>query len=152
MADTQSIDNSTNMENDLQILKTYNEEPDIFNFEEGNIGLIDEYFNLTYKKVTTIKNSVLPIIEASLIELLGSSIEYKRSKCETVISYQGSSPIFELDLEYFVPKFVGIDIKKDSIIEDVTFIYNRLKTLSNVEWKKCSVDCKVGKVFISFKI
>lgn len=151
MADTQQQDTS-NFENDLQVLQTYKEEPEILVFEEGNFNLVDEFFNLTYKKVTSIKNSILPIIESSLIELLGSSIEYKRQKSEVIISYQGSSPIFDISLEYFVPKFVGIDIKKDSIIEDVKFIYERLQTLDNVEWNKCSVDCKVGKVYISFKV
>ena len=149
-----NINNETdsNIKNDLEVLQDYNSQPAIFSFDDGNFNLIDDYFNLTYKKVTTIKNSIFPIIETSLIELLGNSSEYKRSKCQVVISHQGSSPIFDLDLEYYVPKFIGVDIKQESIISDVNFIYDKLKTLDNVVWKKCAVDCKVGRIFISFKI
>ena len=102
-------------ENDQQVMETFDDSPDVTSFAEGNLNIINDYFNLTYKKVTTIKNSILPVIEAALIQLLGNSGEYTRQSCQTVIQHQDNSPVFDLDLLYHVPKWIGIDIKKESI-------------------------------------
>lgn len=156
MSDIKQIDPSTqdetNIENDQQVMDTYEDKPSVTDFKEGNINIINDYFNLTYRKVTTIKNAVLPVIEATLIQLLGNSGEYSRQSCQVIIEHKDSSPIFNLDIIYYVPKWIGVDIKKESITSDVTFIYDKISKFDNVEYKHCSIDCATGTLRIEFQV
>lgn len=104
----------------------------------------------------TIMKTIDPLVYASLIELLGSNISFSKLKGDLlpVVSSDNNLTGFVVTFAYKVPDFIGYTGEPAAVQQDEGFIYNKIQTISSVQWTKDAVkiDTKTGTVTIKFTI
>jgi hypothetical protein len=121
-----------------------------FNFREGNYSDITTIPNKLTQFTTSFTRTFLPIVESSLIGLLGNSNNYQRDKCDVSISLQNNQPKLTGTLIYTIPLWIGDDISTDSITQDAKAIYEKLKTIPQTQITQCKIDCTEGSLTVGF--
>lgn len=123
-------------------------------FEFGNFDKIQYLTKPLDNKIILVQKTIIPIIEVALIELLGNNSLYqaKTFNATAELDTKGNSKV-EVDCSYFVEKFIGTDVDKNSIMHDAKYILDRVNGLvQNISWNKCEIDCTQGMVTINFFI
>lgn len=117
-------------------------------FTSGNYdGLIN--LGQTFSKgILSITNTLIPLVEASLIELLGNASAYSREDFTVDPKIVGMNPIFEISMSYKVSLWIGTDIPKDAVLKDATYVYNKINVMKNVKFEECKIDTATGLLSI----
>jgi len=126
-----------------------NDNPEVIQFQNGNFKLIDQVSDALSQKRTTIVNTVLPLIEAALIELSGNSGSYSRKDFNCSFSITNEVKV-SVSVIYNIPLFISNDVPKENIMHDAEYILNKIKIVRNVIYTKCQIDCATGDVSIDF--
>lgn len=126
------------------------------NFKSGNYKSFIARPQLIAGKIQVVQTTILPLIEAALIELLGNNKAYTPNNFNATF-IEGETPQIDVALEYTVELFIGTDIDQKAISHDANYILSRISKnstgqniLPNVSFKHCSIDCKTGNVEIEF--
>jgi len=117
-------------------------------FEQGNYQTILGLPKVVSDKTAQLMQTFVPLIEVSLIELLGSNSMYKRSmgQCQPSFDNQGKISI-EFTFQYQVEQWIGQDISLEAIQHDANYILNKLKPVkANIS--KCEINVTDGSLTI----
>ncbi len=121
-------------------------------YEIGNFDLLDSVQANLSSKIKTIKQTVIPLIEKGLIELLGNSSAFKRREGNVKLEMKGTSFVASVALVYFVELWVGEDVDYNFILKDATYILNQIKGIPKISISKCEIDTSVGELRVVFSI
>jgi hypothetical protein len=121
-------------------------------FEEGNWGSIADIGQVIEDKVILVTKTLEPLIEKSLIELLGSSSMYKRQSAEIVPATDEEGNVsFTGSFKYQCGFWIGADIEREDIEHDSQYILNTLAPLKDqVTITSCAIDVSDGTCTVSF--
>lgn len=125
-------------------------QPTQISFEKGNYNEIEYLGDSLIHKVQTIKNTILPLIEKSLVELLGNSDAYKRSNFFSKLEFVESKPVYSVETIYSVPLWIGQDVERSFILDDANYVLNTISVVPNVSWQKCEIDTTEGELRVNF--
>jgi len=121
-------------------------------FAQGNYQQFIGIPKLAQDKVQQVTQTLVPLIEVALIELVGSSNMYKRmiGQCYPAFDNQGKMSI-QFTFQYSVPAFIGMDIDLEAIKHDSNYILTKIKAVeANIT--KCEINCAEGTVLIQGSI
>ena len=121
-------------------------------FESGNLPQIDQAPELIADKITTLKRTLIPLVEKSLIELLGSSSMWIRKISNTQISFQPDGSVsLAGTLVYQIDMWVGLDVDPKDIDHDQKYVMNTLAPIFNmVKISQLSINAEDGTLTVSF--
>lgn len=121
----------------------------VLSFEKGNFNVLNSLPQLVSSKTSQITQTLIPIIEVALIELLGSNTMYRRSLAQFFPAFdvQGKLNI-EFVFNYTVESFIGQDIPVESIQNDANYILQKLQMFKEASITKCEINCNDGLVTI----
>lgn len=122
----------------------------IISFKYGNFDNISQLPQNINKKILLVTKTIMPLLEAALIELLGNSKSYKGEEFNAAINFNDNNPIINVNATYKIDNWIGIDIDRNDIAQDANYILNRLKVVQGVNWNECSIDCSSGIFKLSF--
>jgi hypothetical protein len=113
-------------------------------FDQGNYNTITGLPKVTGDKVAELMQTFVPLIEVSLIELLGNSNQYQRrlAQCAPSFDNQGKLSI-EFTFQYGVTSWIGQDIDKTAIQHDANYVLDKLRPV-NATISKCEIDTGDG--------
>lgn len=117
-------------------------------FASGNYAQIASLPQLVTQKVQALTNTFVPLVEVSLIELTGSSQQYKRKFAQVTPSFdQNSQLMLEFNIQYEVPGYIGTEFEYADLQADSSYIYDRIKP-AGIQVTKCEIDTSNGIVTI----
>jgi hypothetical protein len=115
------------------------------NFEKGNFKEIEATSQKIQKKLQILSQTVIPLIMKALIELLGSNAVFRGSSFLGNITTDPEVQI-SAQIQYQCNLWIGIDINRNDIMHDATFILNTLKPVQQmgVTITKCAINVDDG--------
>lgn len=119
-------------------------------FKSGNFNNISQLPQNINKKILLVTKTIMPLLEAALIELLGNSKSYKGEEFNAALNFTDNTPIINVNATYKIDNWIGTDIDRNDIAQDANYILNRLKVVQGVKWNECSIDCSSGIFKLSF--
>lgn len=120
-------------------------------FKQGNYNQIMGYPQQISDKLSVFTQTFIPLIEVSLIELLGSNQLYQRESAQCMPSFQNNQMLLSGTLIYSVNNWIGTDIDQTAIAHDSQYVYNRIKP-SGVNITKCEISTEAGTLTIMFTL
>lgn len=118
-------------------------------FENGNYKIFESLPNVVSQKVAALCKTFIPLVEVALIELTGSSTQYKRTSALITPSFdQDSNLSVSFSLIYTVSGYIGIDFEYQDLQNDSQYIYDRIKP-SGIKITKCEIDTSNGEITIN---
>ena len=123
-----------------------------FAFEDGNYEEFDDLAKIINVKVQTIRQTILPLLEVALIELLGSDLNLKYNSFNSMFSMKNNNPTFSVDVKLSTKYWIGTDVSQEAVKQDADYILDRLKVVPNVNWKYCIINTQDGSLTLSFVI
>lgn len=121
-------------------------------FEQGNYNNFAEIPSKVNSKIATVQKTVLPLVEAALIELLGNNKAFVGENFNATFTMNGDEPTIECQAVYRVELFIGTDIDPTDIQHDAKYLLDRVNIVPNITWNHCEIDCTEGKVNLDFVI
>lgn len=119
-------------------------------FTEGNQKDLKLWFDDIQQKAKLITHTIEPLVEISLIKLLGNNSDFEKYKSNIVPNENFE---FNVDFVYKIPKWYVPGAKVEAISKDAQFIYSNLKNVTQVKkWLKCEINVEKGTLEISFLI
>jgi hypothetical protein len=116
-------------------------------FNQGNYNQVLGYPQLIQDKVGSLTQTLVPLIEIALIELLGNNQLYQRESGQCNLTFQNNQIFLSFAFIYKVANFIGTDIETEAIAHDSNYILNRLRpTKANIT--KCEISTESGTVTI----
>jgi hypothetical protein len=118
-------------------------------FKEGNASNIKNFLASFERKLKLIIQTIEPLTEVALIELLGNSNAYERTSSNI-------NPTKDFDLNVkFVYTVNGWLTSKSAtsteVAQDADYVYNKLKVVKGVKsWKSCTINLAEGTLTIEF--
>jgi hypothetical protein len=111
-------------------------------FPQGNLA---SFLLESEKRIKLINQTLLPLIEVALIELLGNSHNYRRFQGD--VTAEGSN--YNLKILYQVDLWVNTEVDPDAISHDANYIFTKIKAITEVKtWKQCSINTQEGTLTI----
>jgi len=117
-------------------------------FEQGNYQTVMGLPKVVSDKTAQLTQTLVPLVEVALIELLGSNTMYKRAlgQCQPAFDNEGKISI-EFTFQYSVEQFIGTDIPMDAMQHDANYILEKIKPVkANIT--KCEISATDGLVTI----
>lgn len=120
-------------------------------FESGNWLNLNQLANPITLKIATVQKTIIPIIEVSLIELLGNNSLYKGKNFNAALDFKNGNFFMNVECVYSVEQFIGSDVDKKAIMHDAKYILDRVsQAVKGITWNKCEINCSQGIVTINF--
>jgi len=89
------------------------------------------------------------LIEVALIELTGSSTQYKRTSALITPSFdQNANLLVNFNIVYTVPGYIGVDFEYKDLQDDSKYVYDRISP-AGIKITKCEIDTSSGEVTIN---
>lgn len=122
-------------------------------FKSGNFAQVNSLPQVANQKVMTITKTIVPLVEAGLIELLGNNKSFKGDTFNASFTLDDEMlPKFDVRATYSVEVWIGTDVAQEDIAEDANYLLERLKVVPDVEWRTCKIDCTKGSLELEFSI
>lgn len=118
-------------------------------FASGNLGELTSIGQKFTAGVLSVTNTLVPLIEAALIELTGNSSAYTRESALISPKIVGTTPTFEFQFAYKVSLWIGTDIPKDPVLQDANYVYEKISALKSATFDECKIDTSTGTLSIS---
>lgn len=119
-------------------------------FSDGNARDLKSWQDSLTMKAKLIVQTIEPIIEISLVKLLGNSNEYK--KLASNITFIGDFD-FDVTFTYSVKNWNAPGVAQEYIAQDANMIFSNLTKVQNVKkWKSCKIDVEAGTLEVRFII
>lgn len=122
-------------------------DPITISFENGNYNNMVMLPNQIAEKIKSIRQTLIPLIEVALIELLGTSQLYRRYKGDIFPSFDVNKVGIDFDLEYFSSSYIGTDFEYQDLMQDSKYILDRI-TPAGANITKCEIDSSNGIITI----
>jgi hypothetical protein len=121
-------------------------------FKQGNLNSLQGYVSAFEQKAQLVLNTLEPLVEKALIELLGTSSMYSRESGNVAISFDSNTFSITGTLQYQASMWIGIDIPREDIVADSEYVLNTLKIVQNVQITKCEIDTTAGTLTVQFQV
>lgn len=144
--DTEVAQDNTIQETPLQNAKIK------FNFLNGNYDIFPNYGKEIAAKFQTVSQTILPLVEVSLIELLGNDSLVKYELFNFMPKFAKSKLYLAIKIVASTKDWIGDDITLDATKQDASYVLNRLSVVPNVHWEHCIIDTKDGTLTLEFTI
>jgi len=117
-------------------------------FAQGNYNQMVGLPQLVGQKIAQLTQTLVPLIEVAMIELLGSNTMYRRQLGQCMPSFdQAGNMVIGFTFQYFVEHWVGQDVDLQAIQHDSNYILSRVQP-SGANLTKCEIDCGEGALTI----
>jgi len=118
-------------------------------FESGNYSQFAMLPVTIGQKVNALTKTLVPLIEVALIELTGSSTQYKRTSALITPSFdQNANLLVNFNIVYTVPGYIGVDFEYKDLQDDSKYVYDRISP-AGIKITKCEIDTSSGEVTIN---
>lgn len=120
-------------------------------FKDGNFDTWDSVVSqLLPQAMTTVKQTVIPVVEAALLALVGSTKGFERAAAEVGVGYdpQGIPARIVVQLEYTVPSFAVADADRDDVAKDEAFINSYITQIPSVQSYPTEIDIDEGLTIV----
>jgi len=117
-------------------------------FNQGNYQTIMGLPKVAADKVAQLVQTLVPLLEISMIELLGANNLYQRAlgQCMPSFDSQGKMGI-EFTFQYIVEQWIGQDIDQQAIQHDANYVLERIKPVkANIT--KCEINVGEGTLIV----
>jgi len=145
--------NNQPIQHDTQVADAIDVNKEQIVFKGGNLAQCFSLPQTIDAKIQKLQYTLLPLVEAALIELLESSTMYTRENAQVSLSLIGD---FQIELfaylTYKVPRFIGLDVDPNDIATDAKYILNRINVDPAMKITECKIDCTAGTVTIGCTI
>lgn len=121
-------------------------------FASGNFDQLNNLPNAVAEKSSTITHTVIPLIGAALIELLGNSAAFTCESFNSSFNVVEGEPTYSVEATFSVELWLGNDIPQDAIAQDSKYVLDRINVVKGVTFNKCEIDCNEGKLTVGFTI
>ena len=119
-----------------------------FKFQHGNYDLFTSIPNI----IAQVRQTILPIFTAALIELLGDDSSIKFDTFNSSFITKGDKTSVIIDLTIKTAKWVKSDVSKEAVNQDAQYVLNQLKVVPNVIWQNCTINTNDGSLNLRFVI
>lgn len=117
-------------------------------FEKGNWNLFSQSAQQYSQKVTTIRQTLVPLVEKALIELLETSGAYDRTSFVSSAFFQNNDFRVVAEMHYTVDLWLGNDFTEESIAQDQGYIYQTISAVPGIQIESVKIDTSKGDVQI----
>lgn len=119
-------------------------------FSTGNFNQLSQIPNKINEKISTINQTILPLINVALIELLGNNSAYKPESFQSAFKMDNNIPVFTVETIFKASGWIGNDVAQSSIAKDAEYILNRINVVEGVNYTKCEINCGDGSLTVNF--
>jgi len=121
-------------------------------FESGNLPQVEQLPEMMTDKLVTLKKTFIPLVEKSLIELLGSSSMWARKAANIQAQFQTDGSVsLSGTLVYQVDMWIGLDVDPKDVAHDQKYVMNTLWPLfQSMKVSQLQIDPEDGTLTISF--
>lgn len=117
-------------------------------FEKGNWDLFTQSAQQYSQKVTIIRQTLVPLVEKALIELLETSGAYDRTSFVSSAFFQNNDFRVVAELHYTVDLWLGEGFQQDAINQDQGYIYQTISAVPGIRIESVLIDTSKGDVQI----
>lgn len=142
----------TDIQQDSRIADLKGDPTPRFKFSSGNYETFDNFQNDILNKITTVRQTVLPILTAALIELLGDDSTIKYDSFDAKYDTQNGKFIIVIDIFVSTQLWIGTDISKEAANHDAKYVLDRLKIVQGINWQNCIINTNNGSLNLRFSI
>lgn len=121
-------------------------------FEKGNWDTFSQSAMMYSQKVTTMRQTVVPLVEKALIELLENSGAYDRTSFDFDANSNNGKFQVTAEMHYQVDLWLGTDFEPQAVQHDSGYIYQTLIQIPGIDVKSVNIDTKTGDVQIIVSI
>jgi hypothetical protein len=124
-----------------------------FKFMNGNYDRLDDTIKELSNKLQTIRQTIIPLLGAGMIELLGSdsSIQYDTFSYSYAFS-NNNSILVKVEVILKTQEWIGTDTPKSAVDKDAKYILDKLRVVQNIDWEHCIIDTADGSLTLNFTI
>lgn len=121
-------------------------------FDTGNLDVwnhtITQYLPTS---MVTVRQTLVPIVEAALLSLLGNSKEFARKSGNVAFKYdaQGIPLQLHVELVYDVAAFAVAEVDEDAVVNDQNFINGYITQVPSLRAYPTKIDTDNGTVTIT---
>lgn len=120
----------------------------VITFEKGNWDTFVQSAQQYSLKVTTIRQTLIPLIEKALIELLETSGAYKRTSFDSTAATIDGDFRVTAEIHYSVELWIGTDFDKEAVQHDSGYIYQTISSIPGIKIMSTKIDTSTGDVQI----
>ena len=117
-------------------------------FDKGNWDLFTQSAQQYSQKVTTIRQTLVPLVEKALIELLETSGAYDRTSFVSSAYFQNNDFRVVAEMHYTVDLWLGSDFPEGAVEQDQGYIYQTISTVPGIQIESVKIDTSKGDVQI----
>jgi hypothetical protein len=123
-------------------------------FQEGNWNQVSNIAQVAQSKMILLKQTLEPLCEKALIELLGSSSMFTRVSANIQPSFDENGNFTASGtLIYNCSFWIGIDVPPEDIQTDASYVMNTLAPIGeNIRISECSIETADGNLTIGFTV
>lgn len=119
-------------------------------FEKGNYSQLSQIPSKITEKISVINQTILPLINVALIELLGNNNAYQAEQFLSTFSLENNNPTFNVETIFKANGWIGNDVVQSAIAKDAEYILNRINVVKGVHYTKCEINCGDGTLSVNF--
>lgn len=142
----------TDVQQDTRIANLQGDPTPRFKFSKGNYETFDNFQNEILNKITTVRQTVLPILTAAMIELLGEDSTIKYDSFDAKYDTQNGNFVIIIDILVSTVLWIGTDISKEAVNHDAQYVLDRLRIVPNINWQNCIIDTNNGTLNLRFSL
>ncbi len=118
-------------------------------FTDGNAKDLNAWKETLDNKTKLIVHTIEPLVEISLVKLLGNNEDFDKTTSNITILDDGQS--FGVYFLYTIKKWIAPDTDPEFIKKDANAIFDNLKQVPDVKkWQSCEIDVTKGTLKIEF--
>ena len=117
-------------------------------FEKGNWDLFTQSAQQYSQKVTTIRQTLVPLVEKALIELLETSGAYDRTSFVSSAYFQNDEFRVVAEMHYTIDLWLGEGFQQDAINQDKGYIYQTISVIPGIQIDSVNIDTSKGDLQI----
>ena len=113
-------------------------------FEKGNWDLFTQSAQQYSQKVTVIRQTLVPLVEKALIELLETSGAYDRESFVSYAIFQNDEFRVVAEMHYTVDLWLGEGFQEDAVKQDQGYIYQTISVIPGIQIESVNIDTSKG--------
>jgi hypothetical protein len=123
-------------------------------FEQGNFSQLRDLPEVIADKTTMVTQTLEPLIEKALIELLGSSSMFKREAGNISFGPDDNGQVtLSGVLTYICTFWIGTEVDPNDIKHDSSYVLGTLQPIADkVKFTECSIDTADGRLKVGFTL
>lgn len=113
-------------------------------FDKGNWDLFTQSAQQYSQKVTVVRQTLVPLVEKALIELLETSGAYDRTSFVTSAVFQNNEFKIIVEMHYTVDLWLGDGFLPEAVQQDQGYIYQTISVIPGIQIESINIDTSKG--------